>query len=603
MALLESILDFPHETLNPSLWNKLEDGSYELRDDAKKTIQQIVDWAKETFKMPNVNVNLTGSNTSNSYSKDSDIDIHFNSPNLKKDKVDQFNKLLRKKFEELVQQKPELGEVNGVKAELYMQPNPFQDLMSVGCYDFLGNKWIVGPELKDQGFDPYAEYFNKSMKSIDDVIDGIRSLILQMYELSLATLKAKDMNFKKHVGDKLLSTMRKAAKLFKALKERRSVESQPTDAKSAEISRNSAEWKTSDSAFKLLDKFGYLKLLQCAAKSTEDNADPEEAAQQFISLVTDKLSSKSLDDSEKTFIGKLLEMESCNESMSSMMKLSTIALMMSIGSLLPAQALAKELSNAKEAAVSQHQKFNKDSSLVKDAVSNASTSNVMIGDLSKVNVANALAKVLWLEGRGESEEGIKAIASVIRNRAGGEVKYLIPVVKEHKQFSCLNGYTGGWKDKTYKWYNPDVVEVSTKNGAAKWKLCKDIAQQLVDGTFKSTIGDFNMYLNKDTADAKAVQTWGKKCSRKIGKHWFGHSTEHDPKYVVPGTNTTWKVQKMQKRPVDNRQNGTRYVTVQKGDALSDIAKWQNTSTKKLMALNPSLKSPSKISVGQKIRVK
>ena len=99
----------------------------------------------------------------------------------------------------------------------------------------------------------------------------------------------------------------------------------------------------------------------------------------------------------------------------------------------------------------------------------------MIGDLSKVNVANALAKVLWLEGRGESEEGIKAIASVIRNRAGGEVKYLIPVVKEHKQFSCLNDYMGGWKDKTYKWYNPDVIEVSTKNGAAKWKLCKDIA--------------------------------------------------------------------------------------------------------------------------------
>ena len=60
---------------------------------------------------------------------------------------------------------------------------------------------------------------------------------------------------------------------------------------------------------------------------------------------------------------------------------------------------------------------------------------------------------------------------------------------------------------------------------------------------------------------------------------------------------------MQKRPVDNRQNGTRYVTVQKGDALSDIAKWQSTSVKKIMALNPSLKSPSKISVGQKIRVK
>lgn len=82
--------------------------------------------------------------------------------------------------------------MNGIKTEVYMQPNPFQDLMSVGCYDFLGKRWLVGPDFKDIDFDPYAEYFDNGMKSVDDVIDGIRSIILQMYELSIALLKSHD---------------------------------------------------------------------------------------------------------------------------------------------------------------------------------------------------------------------------------------------------------------------------------------------------------------------------------------------------------------------------------------------------------------------------
>ena len=102
MKANESILDFPKETLNPSIWTKLDDGTYALRDEVRATIQAIGDWAKSTFKMPNARVNITGSNTSNSYSSSSDIDIHFNSPNFKVEKADDFNKIFRKKFEELV---------------------------------------------------------------------------------------------------------------------------------------------------------------------------------------------------------------------------------------------------------------------------------------------------------------------------------------------------------------------------------------------------------------------------------------------------------------------------------------------------------------------
>ena len=171
MKIEESILDFPKDGLNPLIWKQNADGSFALREDAEQKIQQIVDWARQTFKIPDMHVNITGSSTSNSYSSNSDIDIHFNSPKFKTDKADEFNKLFRKAFERLVSQRPELADINGIKTEIYMQPNPFQDLMSVGCYDFINKIWLVGPEMKDQDFDPYAEYFMKDLKSVDDVID------------------------------------------------------------------------------------------------------------------------------------------------------------------------------------------------------------------------------------------------------------------------------------------------------------------------------------------------------------------------------------------------------------------------------------------------
>ena len=48
----ESILDFPHEDLNPNIWDKLPDGSYALRSDVRDVVQSIVDWARSTFKIP-----------------------------------------------------------------------------------------------------------------------------------------------------------------------------------------------------------------------------------------------------------------------------------------------------------------------------------------------------------------------------------------------------------------------------------------------------------------------------------------------------------------------------------------------------------------------
>ena len=58
-------------------------------------------------------------------------------------------------------------------------------MMSVGCYDFLAKKWIIGPELKEKGFDPIAAYYSKGMKVVKGIVGDVRNIILEVYEKAL----------------------------------------------------------------------------------------------------------------------------------------------------------------------------------------------------------------------------------------------------------------------------------------------------------------------------------------------------------------------------------------------------------------------------------
>jgi len=64
---------------------------YVLRDDVKTKLATIIGWAKRTFKIPEMNARIIGSITSNCYSSDSDIDLHFSSPKFKAERADEFN--------------------------------------------------------------------------------------------------------------------------------------------------------------------------------------------------------------------------------------------------------------------------------------------------------------------------------------------------------------------------------------------------------------------------------------------------------------------------------------------------------------------------------
>lgn len=213
----------------------------------------------KSCNIQNCSVNMTGSITSNSYSDDSDIDLHFNSPLVKKADAEEVNKRLRDAFE--VEFKaavsPDDAQVGGHPIEVYFQANPFQDLMSVGCYSVTYKKWLVGPEFTRRDFNPFEEYFDDDMKYVNHLMGDIRNLVLETYEKALVF--AKSDNWKRDDINTLLS---RAKKLFDSVRKTRKHMSEPKSEEDAKKMRSDKKWKIADSAFKLLDKFGYLAILR-----------------------------------------------------------------------------------------------------------------------------------------------------------------------------------------------------------------------------------------------------------------------------------------------------------------------------------------------------
>lgn len=72
-----------------------------------------------------------------------------------------------------------------------------------------------------------------------------------------------------------------------------------------------------------------------------------------------------------------------------------------------------------------------------------------------------------------------------------------------------------------------------------------------------------------------------------------------PKSTAKPAPTAKQVATATAKPVETASKA--YV-VKKGDSLSEIAKAHNTTVKKIMAANPTIKSADKIEVGQKIKL-
>lgn len=583
---LESILDRPVDGLDVRVWKRDADGGYVLTDDARDRISDIVSWACGFLGVSRADANITGSITSNTYKPDSDIDVHISSPEIPVERADAVNKALRKGFDERYKVDNRDGCFIGEHPiEVYFQSNPFQDLMSVGCYS-LERGWLVGPEMKGLDYDPYDEYYEEDMGHVRDIIDDVRSVILRAYESAVAYTNSGNEGFRTSRVDELTGILNQASGIFRNAREFRKAYSSPRSEGEALRRRNSKEWKIADSAFKLLDKFGYLRILKTFTQDVEDFlvrgiiSEPE-----FVRNVVDAIrenfgNNGNLTEDEMLGFGNL------DESFASALgKLALIGSMLAVPEVTDAKTITKGLAKI------PRQERRIDSPKVQSVIRTASNIRTRFAGLSYCHLQNLMATIIYNEAmvdyvRFRDERCLVAIANVIENRAGGDPVRFASTVMKKDQFYSRKHVKGGITDRDYITFYPYGGSRPT------WTKCNEIAKRMLDGTLENVIGDRNMIANKSIDNDGAWESWGNRCDLKIGRHTFGYEPDQDG-FRKYGT----------RRDVAKKAKPTyRIHTVKSGDTITKIAKAYGTTVDGILRKNSWIKNVDRIMIGQKLRV-
>lgn len=116
-----------------------------------------------------------------------------------------------------------------------------------------------------------------------------------------------------------------------------------------------------------------------------------------------------------------------------------------------------------------------------------------------------VADTLYLEARGEKPCGIRAVATVIYNRAKNTGKTFEAVCLQPFQFSCWNA------SKTRK------ITPKTRSDTKAYKECLVIEKELLTGKFEP-LGEWTHYYNPRLCNPKWARDGKNKA--QIGNHIF-----------------------------------------------------------------------------------
>lgn len=573
----ESVLDHPVEDLDPVVWTKVGD-SYELTEEAEQKINSVVKWVMENTGISSLDLHIAGSITSNQFSEKSDVDLHFCIAGMDEEKIEELNGSIRKLFDETYP-KDQIS-IGTHKIEIYFQSNPFQDMMSIGCYDFFRKEWIVGPEILPQDYDPYSEYYNDDMKYVNSVIEDIRNVILEVYEILMVLNNTRDKEFTEYEYNALKDKLAKAALIFTKAREFRKVYSSPISKEDALTKRSSREWKVADSAFKLLDKFGYLGILRECTRAWESIQDNEKTVEQIIPDLIQAISNNVTQNPLVQNVDKELFENLQDESMvSNLATIMTIVSMIAIPGVTNARTLERELKNI------PRQSFNIKNPAVTDAVNKSAIEKKSFGGWSYSNLTNLIAILAYNEGmldyitpnaKGKKYDDrvLQAIIWTVINRAGGDTnKFAEKILAPSQYFGVKN-----IKNRTAKNYT--IQHPGVGYSKKTWDKCNEFAVMAIKGTLPKPkddngvdFGNRNMIANKKIDDATAYKKWGSKCDFTIGgetRHYYGYDKSQD------GFGRKTKQKKT--------------YTIKDGDTLMKIAKSLGTTKENILKKNPYIKN-------------
>jgi len=279
--LVESLIDYPQEDLDLSIWSKKGD-TYELKPWAKRKIVNFIKKypevdlldiaAKGEYGYPTIHI--VGSIATNQWVEDSDIDVHIIvSKDSKYYNDEDFQKKVSKWFEEHRDEYD--GYLKEHPIEIYLQSNYNQDLLGAGCYDLFRDKWIVGPKIVPLDYDPYEDFsdiadeLRKSVQDADLLLGELKRDVID-YETIRRAMERLSPKQKKAFLEKLEKKLEEIEEDIETLYSKReewvrarreaSRPSTPEEAlKDVELAK---QWRDQDALFKFICRYHYLKTIK-----------------------------------------------------------------------------------------------------------------------------------------------------------------------------------------------------------------------------------------------------------------------------------------------------------------------------------------------------
>lgn len=275
--------------------------------------------------------------------------------------------------------------------------------------------------------------------------------------------------------------------------------------------------------------------------------------------------------------------EQMNEEIGDFLRLGTLLMLLAVPGIINAEDIKENLPKTAEVTAQT----------VMNAISKVDVAIQTYGGYTASQASNILARTLYMEARSQVTTGMDAVASVILNRAGGKAEKMPYVCLKPSQFSCWNDI-GNKDSKNYAVKIPKGAAKKGKDQTA-WTYCQTLAGKLLNGDFKSTIGNRNSYHTTAVAPK-----WDSKMKDKktIGKHVFGYLPENDGYRAAKIA----KKQVVQKKTEAPTQKTIPYV-VKDGDILGRIAIKNGTTVNAILKANPQLNgNANKIRAGKTIQI-
>lgn len=273
-SLCESVIDFPRSELASDVWDKRGDTFILKRDVRKKIISFLMSYTELDLLDSKLTeyIHITGSIGTNRYTEETDIDVHLVINPKYFSSVEEQEAITK----EILDWSDEKGKnfVGQHPIQVYLQKSMEQEYMSESVYDFVKDKWIIGPDFKPLDYNPYEDYsgiynsvlqaggkadkmlgsLNRNIIDYDTVKKAITELPKDKRDKALKFMlkKVKDINmdiaylskFKLYYSD-LRKAFSNPESIEKALKDKTQLR----------------KWNDVNAIFKFLNRYKYLRII------------------------------------------------------------------------------------------------------------------------------------------------------------------------------------------------------------------------------------------------------------------------------------------------------------------------------------------------------